>query len=110
MNCVRCGTRLHPGQAQCPCGQYVDLPASELYTRIESQVEQSSKDSFRRGLLIGLGFLLIFLILETGLDTVLATRATFDLFFAVVLLVAAACIGFNIWQLVQKLRRETDDY
>ena len=68
MNCVRCGSLLQVGQAQCSCGQYVDLPASEFYTRLENQVEKSSRDSFRRGLLIGLGFLFLFLLLETIMD------------------------------------------
>ena len=57
MNCVRCGSRLQPGQAQCSCGQYVDLPASEFYTRLENQVEKSSRDNFRRGFSSGLAFL-----------------------------------------------------
>ena len=103
MNCARCGSMLQAGQDQCACGQYVDLPSSEFYTRLESQVEKSSKDSFRRGLLIGLGFLLLFLLLETALDRVLIFQ---DLFLVAVFIAAVAGIGFNIWLLVQKLRRK----
>ena len=76
MNCVRCGSLLQAGQAQCSCGQYVDLPASEFYTRLENQVEKSSRDNFRRGLLIGLGFLFLFLLLETIMDTVFIAPGT----------------------------------
>lgn len=107
MNCIRCGIRLQQGQAHCSCGQYVDLPASELYTRIESQVEKSSRDNFRRGLLIGLGFLLLFLVLETSLDRFIGLRLAF-----VVAVFLSAAVGaiFNIWQLAQKLRSKSDDY
>ncbi len=99
MNCVRCGSRLKAGQERCSCGQYVDLPASEFYSRLEDQVEKSSKDNFRRGLLIGLGFLALFLLLETIMDTVFIAR---EFFIGTVLLVAAVAIAFNIWQLVRK--------
>ena len=101
MNCVRCGSMLQVGQAQCSCGQYVDLPASEFYTRLENQVEKSSRDNFRRGLFIGLGFLLLFLLLETIMDTVFIARDYF--FLGIVLMAAAAAIAFNLWQLVRKL-------
>ena len=107
MNCVRCGIRLESGQAQCSCGQYVDLPASELYTHVESQVEKSSRDNFRRGLLIGLGFLLLFLVLETSLDRFIGLRVAF---IVAVFLSAAVGAIFNIWQLVQKLRSKANDY
>lgn len=100
MNCVRCGSLLQVGQAQCSCGQYVDLPASEFYTRLENQVEKSSRDSFRRGLLIGLGFLFLFLLLETIMDTVFIAR---NFFLGTVLVAAAVAIAFNLWQLVRKL-------
>ena len=99
MICVRCESILQPGQAQCSCGQYVDLPASEFYTRLENQVEKSSRDNFRRGLLVGLGFLALFLLLETIMDTVFIAR---EFFIGTVLLVAAVAIAFNIWQLVRK--------
>ena len=56
-------------------------------------------DNFRRGLLIGLGFLALFLLLETIMDTVFIAR---ELFIGTVLLVAAVAIAFNIWQLVRK--------
>ena len=62
-------------------------------------MERSSRDNFRRGLLIGLGFLALFLLLETIMDTVFIAR---ELFIGTVLLVAAAAIAFNIWQLVRK--------
>ena len=100
MNCVRCGSLLQAGQAQCSCGQYVDLPASEFYTRLENQVEKSSRDNFRRGLLIGLGFLFLFLLLETIMDTVFIAR---ELFLGTVLIGAAVAIAFYLWQLVRKL-------
>ena len=100
MNCVRCGSRLQAGQAQCSCGQYVDLPASEFYTRLETQVEKSSKDNFRSGLFIGIGFLFLFLLLETIMDTVFIAR---NFFLGAVLIAAAAAIAFNLWQLVRKL-------
>ena len=99
MNCVRCGSVLRAGQARCSCGQYVDLSASEFYARLENRVEKSSRDNFRRGLLIGLGFLALFLLLETIMDTVFIAR---ELFIGAVLLVAAVAIAFNIWQLVRK--------
>ena len=75
------------------------LPARDFYTRLENQVEKSSKDNFRRGLLIGLGFLLLFLLLETIMDTVFIAR---ELFLGAILIVAAAAIAFNLWQLVRK--------
>ncbi|MCY4580844.1 MAG: hypothetical protein OXD31_17590 [Chloroflexi bacterium] len=90
---------MQPGQAQCSCGKYVDLPAREFYTRLENQVEKSSRDNFRRGLLVGLGFLALFLLLETIMDTVFIAR---EFFIGTVLLVAAVAIAFNIWQLVRK--------
>ena len=99
MNCVRCGSTLRTGQMRCSCGQYVDMPARDFYTRLENQVEKSSKDNFRRGLLIGLGFLFLFLLLETIMDTVFIAR---ELFLGAILIVAAAAIAFNLWQLVRK--------
>ena len=75
MNCPQCGAVVEIGQTHCSCGQYLprvtpdtDMP-SEFYTRIENQVEKSGKDNFRRGLLLGLGFLALFLLLETAVDT-----------------------------------------
>ena len=99
MNCVRCGSDLRAGQARCSCGQYADLPASDFYTRLENQVEKSSKDNFRQGLLIGLGFLFLFLLLETIMDTVFIAL---EFFLGTILIVAAAAIAFNLWQLVRK--------
>ena len=99
-NCVRCGERLKPGQEQCSCGQYVDLPDSEFYTRLEARVEKSSRDNFRRGLLLGLGFLALFLVLETVMDTSYRLQT---LFIATVTLIAAVALIFNLWQLVRKL-------
>ena len=99
MNCVRCGKALRPGQDRCSsCGQYVDLPASELYARLETQVEASSRSNLLRGLLIGLGFLLFFLLLEKITD--LFTHEIYGM--GAGLLVAAAYIGFNLWQVVRK--------
>ena len=99
MNCVRCGSVLRTGQTRCSCGQYLELPASDFYTRLENRVEESSKDNFRKGLFIGLGFLALFLLLETIMDTVFIAR---ELFLGTVLIIAAAAIAFNLWQLVRK--------
>ncbi len=105
MNCPRCGAVVQPGQARCSCGRYlamtqsnVDIP-NEFYDRIEDQVEKTGKENFRRGLLIGLGFLALFLLLETIMDTVFIAR---NFFIGAVLLAAAGLIGFNLWQLVRK--------
>ena len=103
MNCVRCGYRLQQGQAQCPCGQYVDLPASEFYARLENKVEQSSRENSIRGLLIGIGFLFLFVLLEVITDTVFLGFIGQDFFpFQAALVASAAIIGFNLWQLVRK--------
>ena len=78
MFCSRCGAAVVQGQRYCSCGQFqpagsasqtsnpppanADMP-QEFYTRIESEVTRTGKDNFRKGLAIGLGFLLAFLIL-----------------------------------------------
>ncbi len=72
---------------------------SEFYTRLESQVEKSGKDNFRRGLLIGVGFLALFLLLETIMDTIFIGR---QIFLGGILLAAAALIALNLWMLVRK--------
>ena len=72
---------------------------SEFYTRLENQVEKSGKENFRRGLLIGLGFLALFLLLETIMDTVFIART---IFLGGILLAAAVLIAFNLWLLVRK--------
>lgn len=100
MKCVRCGSVLRAGQARCSCDQYVDPPASEFYARLESRVEKSSRDNFRQGLLIGLGFLAIFLLLETVMDTVFIAR---EFSIGTVLLIAAVAIAFNIRQVGRKV-------
>ena len=81
MNCPQCGTQVQPGQRRCACGQYLprtspqtDTP-SEFYSRMENQVERSAKDNFRRGLLMGLGFLALFLLLEAAAETTLLGSA-----------------------------------
>ena len=66
---------------------------SEFYTRLENQVEKTGKDNFRRGLLIGLGFLALFLLLETILDTVFIA---WEIFTSGILLAAAALVAFNL--------------
>lgn len=108
MNCPRCGAVVEAGQTHCACGQYLprirpdtDLP-SEFYSRLENQVEKSGKDNFRRGLLIGVGFLALFLLLETIMDAVFLSR---EIFMGGVLLAAAALIAFNLWQLVRRFFR-----
>ena len=105
MNCPRCGAVVEANWTHCTCGQYLprvrpemDLP-SEFYQRIETQVEKSGKDNFRRGLLLGLGFLALFLLLETIMDTVFIARG---LFIGVVMLAAAVVLGINLWLLVRK--------
>ena len=75
------------------------MPARAFYTRLENQVEKGSEDNFRRGLLIGLGFLLLFLLLETITDTVFIA---WELVFGAMLIVTAAAIAFNPWQSVRK--------
>ena len=105
MNCPSCGTVVEATQTHCSCGQYLprirpdmDMP-SEFYTRLENQVEKTGKENFRRGLLIGLGFLALFLLLETIMDTVFIAR---EIFLGGILLAAAALIAFNLWLLVRK--------
>ena len=105
MNCPQCGAAIEAGQTHCACGQYLsrarpdlDMP-SEFYTRLENQVEKSGKENFRRGLLIGLGFLALFLLLETIMDAVFLSR---QIFLGGILLAAAALIAFNLWLLVRK--------
>ena len=105
MNCPSCGAVVEVGATHCSCGQYLprprpdtDLP-SEFYTRLESQVEKSGKDNFRRGLLIGVGFLALFLLLETIMDTIFIAR---QIFLGGILLAAAALIALNLWMLVRK--------
>ena len=111
MNCPRCGATVQTGQTWCSCGQYVATlqagasppnpsnPSSDLYDRIEDKVERSSKDNFRRGLLIGLGFLALFLLLETIMDTVFIAR---NMFIGLALLAAAGILGLNLWMLFRK--------
>ena len=105
MNCPRCGAPVVAGQTHCACGQYLprvnqetDMP-SEFYARIERRVEQSGKNNFRRGLLIGLGCLALFLFLELIMDTVfIGQEIDIGIGFALV----AAIIGVNIWLLVRR--------
>ncbi len=92
-------------QTHCTCGQYLprvrpdtDMP-SEFYRRLETQVEKSGKDNFRRGLLIGLGFLALFLVLETIMDTVFIARS---MLMGGILLAAATVVGIYLFQLVRK--------
>ena len=99
MNCVRCGERLRRGQEQCTCGQYVDLPESAFHARLEAHVEKSSRDNFHRGILLGLGFVALFVMLEKIMDAVFLGG---DYYGGSLLLAAAAVIAFNLWQLVRK--------
>ncbi len=108
MNCPRCGAPVNAGQAHCACGQYLprvspdtDLPAA-FYNRIERQVAQSGKDNFRRGLLLGLGFLALFLFLEMLVD-----RSSFAQSLLVILSFAAmlGLSGFNIWLFIRDQNR-----
>ncbi|MXY45995.1 MAG: hypothetical protein F4Y44_03215 [Chloroflexi bacterium] len=90
---------MQPGQAQCACGQYVDLPSNEFYARLENKVEQSSKENSIRGLLIGIGFLFLFVLLEKIMDIIFIAELYGAGIFLVLL---AAVIGFNLWQIVRK--------
>ena len=108
MNCPRCGAAVQTGQTWCTCGQYVAAlqpgsgppsPPSDLYDRIEDKVERTGKDNFRRGLLIGLGFLALFLLLETIMDTVFIARS---MFVGLALLAAAGILGVNLWMLFRR--------
>ena len=74
-----------------------DLPEAfyqRLETQVTQQVTESGKTNFRQGLIIGLGFLLAFLLLETAIDALtLARAALFGLAsLAVVILLAANLI------------------
>ena len=89
MFCNRCGAAILPGQRYCPCGQFfpatdptrnpsnpsgnLDMP-QEFYNRLETQVTKTGKDNFRKGLAIGLGFLLAFLVLEAAMDALVISR------------------------------------
>ena len=105
MNCPQCGAPVVAGQTHCSCGQYLprmspetDLP-SEFYTRIERRAEQSGKSNFRRGLLVGLGCLALFLFLEMTMDTVFIGQ---EVGIGFVFAVMAAIIGVNIWLLIRR--------
>ena len=105
MNCPACGATVAAAQTHCSCGQYLprvrpetDMP-SEFYARIERRAEQAGKNNFRRGLLIGLGCLALFLFLEMIMDTVfIGKEVGIGIGFAVV----AAIIGVNIWLLIKR--------
>ena len=104
MNCPQCGAQVEAGWAHCSCGQYLprnrpdtDMP-SEFYSRLEDQVEKSGKDNFRRGLLLGLGFLALFLLLETAVDTS-DYAGPLLIFLALVAIVGLST--FNIWLFVR---------
>ena len=104
MNCPSCGAVVEATQTHCSCGQYLprvrpdtDMP-SEFYTRIESQVEKTGKDNFRRGLLLGLGFLALFLVLETAVDT---SDFAGPLLIFLAFLAMVGLSGFNIWLFIR---------
>ena len=108
MNCPQCGATVEVGQTHCSCGQYLprvrpdtDMP-SEFYRRLENQVEKSGKDNFRRGLLLGLGFLALFLVLETVMDTIFIARS---ILMGGILLGAAAIVAVYLFTLVRKFFR-----
>lgn len=46
----------------------------EFYNRLETQVTKTGKDNFRKGLAIGLGFLLASLVLEAAMDALVISR------------------------------------
>ena len=105
MNCPRCGASVAIGQTHCPCGQYLprvspetDMPP-EFYARIERRSEQTGRANFRRGLLIGLGCLALFLFLELIMDTLFISHAYGV---GVGFLIVAAIVGVNIWLLVRR--------
>ena len=67
---------------------------SEFYSRLEDQVEKSGRDNFRRGLLLGLGFLALFLVLETAVDT---SNFAGPLLIFLAFLAMVGLSGLNIW-------------
>ncbi len=108
MFCSRCGASVVPGQRYCSCGEFLpagaqaqppnpppanlDMP-QEFYNRLETRVTQTGKDNFRKGLTIGLGFLLAFLVLETSMDTLVISRV---LIIGIALLVLAVLLVVNL--------------
>lgn len=46
----------------------------EFYNRLETQVTKTGKDNFRKGLAIGLRFLLASLVLEAAMDALVISR------------------------------------
>ena len=108
MNCPQCGTPVQPGQRRCSCGQYLprathtDMP-SDFYSRIENQVQRTGKDNFRRGLLMGLGFLALFLVLEAAIES---SGAMLRLLIALTYVSVLGLTGTNIYLAVKANRRQ----
>ena len=108
MFCSRCGASVVPGQRYCSAGSSYRLghrhslptPLRPIWicrrsstTRLETRVTQTGKDNFRKGLTIGLGFLLAFLVLETSMDTLVISRV---LIIGIALLVLAVLLVVNL--------------
>ena len=71
----------------------MDMP-SEFYDRLENQVVKSGKDNFRRGLLLGMGFLALFLLLETAVDV---SSFAGPILIIMAFLGMVGLSGLNIW-------------
>ena len=65
----------------------------EFYDRLETQVTKTGKDNFRKGLAIGLGFLLAFLVVETSMDALVLSR---NLVVGIAMLTLAALLVINL--------------
>ena len=111
--CPKCGLPVTQGQTNCTCGQFIppgmgtssgptmEMPP-EFYQRLESQQEKIGKDNFRRGLLLGIGFLALFLVLETAMDMIFIAR---QFMWGAVILAAVGIVGYYLFTLVRLLFR-----
>ena len=73
--------------------------ATEFYARIERLAQQSGRSNFRRGLLIGLGCLALFLFMEMIMDTIFIGQ---EIGIGIAFALVAAAIGINIWLLTRR--------
>ena len=74
---------------------------SDFYSRIENQVQRTGKDNFRRGLLMGLGFLALFLVLEAAIES---SGAMLRLLIALTYVSVLGLTGTNIYLAVRANR------
>ena len=98
----RFGAVAEVGRTHYACGQYRprirpdrDRPGG-FYTPWRIGLKRPGRITFA-GLLIGLGFLALVLLLETIMDTVFIVR---EILTGGILLAAAALVAFNLWLLV----------